>query len=136
MQPRICYRFWSERIGGGDDDAIQTSPVHATRRGGRGGLKKQVELDRRRQPFGAMKEVLFRNIKKYAKDLDPTTRWEGRLRSDRKRLLQRLRGWVSFVISNLTCERTYTCRAGHAHMWLDVYPRCIRTSEATWRCLG
>ena len=69
---------------------MQTSPVQPARGGARGGLKKHVELDRQGQPFGPMKEVLCSDIKKYAKDLDPTTGWEGQPRSDRKRLLRRL----------------------------------------------
>ena len=69
--------FGAKQSEGVDDDAIQTSPVPAARGGGRGGLKKQVELDRQGQPFGTMKEVLCSDIKKYANDLDPTTGWEG-----------------------------------------------------------
>ena len=80
----------AEESEGGDDDAMQTSPMHAAREGGRGGLKKQVELDRQGQSFWTMKEVLCSDIKKYAKDLDSTTGWEGHPRSDRKRLLRRL----------------------------------------------
>ena len=53
-------------------------------------MKKHVELDAEGQPFGAMKAVLSSDIKKYAKDLDPTTGWEGQPRHDRKRLFRRL----------------------------------------------
>ena len=36
-------------------------------------MKKHVELDAQGQPFGSIKVVLCSDIKKYAKDLDPTT---------------------------------------------------------------
>ena len=58
---------------GGNDDAIQTSQAHLARGGTRGGMKKHVELDAQGQPFGPIKKVLCIDIKKYAKDLDPTT---------------------------------------------------------------
>ena len=53
-------------------------------------MKKRVELDAQGQPFGSMKVVLCGDIKKYAKDLDPTTVWEGQPRHERKRLFKRL----------------------------------------------
>jgi hypothetical protein len=53
-------------------------------------MKKRVELDAQGQPFGTMKAVLCGDIKKYAKDLDPTTGWEGQPRHERKRLFRRL----------------------------------------------
>lgn len=53
-------------------------------------MKKHVELDAQGQPFGSMKAVLCNDIKKYAKDLDPTTGWEGQPRHERKRLFKRL----------------------------------------------
>ena len=53
-------------------------------------MKKRVELDAQGQPFGPMKSVLCGDIKKYAKDLDPTTGWEGQPRHERKRLFRRL----------------------------------------------
>jgi hypothetical protein len=53
-------------------------------------MKKRVELDAQKQPFGAMKVVLCGDIKKYAKDLDPTTGWEGQPWHKRKRLFKRL----------------------------------------------
>ena len=53
-------------------------------------MKKHMELDAQNQPFGPMKVVLYNDIKKYAKDLDPTTGWEGQPRHEEKRLFKRL----------------------------------------------
>jgi len=39
--------------------------------------KKPVKLDPSKIPYGNMREVLAGDIKRYAKDLDPTTSWEG-----------------------------------------------------------
>ena len=52
--------------------------------------KKHVELDAQEQSFGSMKAVLCSDIKKYAKDPDPTTGWEGQPRHERKWLFRRL----------------------------------------------
>ena len=76
---------------GGNSDAVETSQRKPSRKGaGSTGMKKRVELDGQRQPFGSMKAVLSSDIKKYAKDLDPTTGWEGQSRHERKRLFRRL----------------------------------------------
>lgn len=80
----------AEDSEGENDDAMQTSLVHPAQGSARGDLKKHVEFDEQGQPFGPMKEVLCSDIKKYSKDLDPTTGWEWQARSDRKRLLRRL----------------------------------------------
>jgi hypothetical protein len=53
-------------------------------------MKKHVELDAQGQPFGSMKAILWSDIKKYAKDLDPTTGWEDQPQHERKRLFKRL----------------------------------------------
>ena len=111
----------AEDSEGSNDDAIQTSQAHPTRGAARGGMKKHVELDAQGQPFGPMKEVLCNDIKKYAKDLDPTTGWEGQPRSDRKRLLQRL--YAGEYISLMSLGRLKE----HAHVWLDV-------SGEIWTC--
>ena len=60
------------------NDGIETSQPPPTRKA-RGSTPKlkRVELDAQGQPFGSMKAVLCADIKKYAKDLDPTTGWEG-----------------------------------------------------------
>ena len=76
---------------GGNNGAVETSQRKPTRKGVvSSGMKKRVELDAQGQPFGAMKSVLCSDIKKYAKDLDPTTGWEGQPRHERKRLFRRL----------------------------------------------
>ena len=77
----------AEDSEGGNDDAMQTLLVHPAWGGTRGGLKKYVELNGQGQPFRPMKEVLCINIKKYAKDFDPTTGWKWQPRSDWKRVL-------------------------------------------------
>ena len=75
----------------GNSDEIETSQPLPTRKGGGStAMKKRVELDAQGQPFGAMKPVLCAYIKKFAKDLDPTTGWEGQPRHLRKRLFKRL----------------------------------------------
>ena len=73
------------------NDGIETSQPPPTRKA-RGSTPKlkRVELDAQGQPFGSMKAVLCADIKKYAKDLDPTTGWEGQPRHERKRLFRRL----------------------------------------------
>lgn len=53
-------------------------------------MKKRVELDAHGQHFGSMKAVFSSDIKKYAKDLDPTTGWEGQPWHERKQLFRRL----------------------------------------------
>ena len=82
----------SEESSDGDhSDGVQTSqPPPTSKRGGSTAMKKRVELDAQGQPFGSMKAVLCGDIKKYAKDLDPTTGWEGQPRHERKRLFKRL----------------------------------------------
>ena len=82
--------FENEDSEDGNDDVIQTSQAHPTRGGAQGPMKKHVELDAQGQPYGSIKEVLWGDIKKYAKDFDPTTGWEAQPRSDRKRFLRRL----------------------------------------------
>ena len=92
----MCSRGYAthteaEDTEGGNSDAVETSQQKPTRKGvGNTGVKKRVELDAQGQPFGAMKSVLCSDIKKYAKDLDPTTGWEGQPRHERKRLFRRL----------------------------------------------
>ena len=92
-----CSRGYATNSGTESDgdqensDGIETSHPLPTRKGGGStALKKRVELDVQGQPFGAMKAVLCADIKKYAKDLDPTTGWEGQPRHERKRLFKRL----------------------------------------------
>ena len=70
-----------------NSDAVETSQPPALRKGGGStAMKKRLELDAQGQPFGSMKSVFCRDIKKYAKDLDPTTGWEGQPGQERKRL--------------------------------------------------
>ena len=72
-----------------NSDGIETSQPLSTRKGGGStAMKKRVEQDAQGQPFGSMKAVLCSDIKKYAKDLDPTTGWEGQPRHERKRLFK------------------------------------------------
>lgn len=52
-------------------------------------MKKHVELDAQRQPFGSIKAILYSNIK-YVKDLDPMMEWEGQPCHERKRVFKRL----------------------------------------------
>ena len=74
-----------------NSDATESSSPPATRKaGGSTAMKKRVELDAQGQPFGSMKAVFCSDIKKYAKDLDPTTGWEGQPRHERKRLFKRM----------------------------------------------
>ena len=86
----MCSRGYPTNSGtedseGEDNDAFEASQLPRTRTGGGStGMKKHVELDAQGQPFGSMKAVLCGDIKKYAKDLDPTTGWEGQPRHDRK----------------------------------------------------
>lgn len=63
----------NEDSKGGNDDAIQTRQAHLAREGARGVMKKHLELDVQGKLIGSMKNVLCVDIKKYAKDLDPTT---------------------------------------------------------------
>lgn len=52
--------------------------------------KKPVKLDPNGIPYGNMREVLAADIKRYAKDLDPTTSWEGQPGGERRRFFRRL----------------------------------------------
>ena len=150
VQPRICYRFCRGRIAGlGWRRNANMYAVYAAREGGRGGLKEQVELDRQGQSFWAMKELLCSDIKKYAKDLDSTTGWEGHPRSDRKRLLRRLYAgeyplllaiWrakerihvgLEMHICGCTCTVVISGRLKqHVDVWVDM-----GISGWTWTCL-
>ena len=92
-----CSRGYATHSGTEEDtdhensDGIETSqPLPTRKTGGSTAMKKRVELDAQGQPFGAMKAVLCGDIKKYAKDLDPTVGWEGQPRHERKRLFKRL----------------------------------------------
>ena len=106
-----CSRGYGIHSGTEDDsdpensDAMETSQPAPTRKGGGStAMKKRVELDAQGQPFGAMKAVLSADIKKYAKDLDPTTGWEGQPRHERKRLFKRLytgKFWIIRLYANL-----------------------------------
>ena len=73
-----------------NSDALEASQPPTRKGEGSTSMKKRVELDASGQPFGSMKAVLCADIKKYAKDLDPTTGWEGQPRHERKRLFKRL----------------------------------------------
>jgi len=92
-----CSRGYATHSGTEDNsdrdhsDGTETSqPPPTWKGGGSTTMKKRVELDAQGQPFGSMKAVLCGDIKKYAKDLDPTTGWEGQPRHERKRLFRRL----------------------------------------------
>lgn len=60
------------------------------RRTGNAQDKKPVKLDPNGIPYGNMREVLAADIKRYAKDLDPTTSWEGQPGGERRRFFRRL----------------------------------------------
>jgi hypothetical protein len=56
------------------DDPFQVDPAHRNPR--ERVMKKPVTLDINGIPWGNMKECLADDIKKYAKNLDPTANWE------------------------------------------------------------
>lgn len=87
-------------------------------------MKKYVELDSQSQPFGSIKEVLYGDIKKYAKELDFTTRWDDQTHSDQKQLLRRL--YVDKYRKLIT-----QCMC---HISLITYCHCSRTFEGTCTC--
>lgn len=53
-------------------------------------MKKPVTLDLNGLPWGSMKECLGDDIKKYAKNLDPTCNWESQPSPQREQLFRRL----------------------------------------------
>lgn len=61
-----------EDDGEDSDDRLRKSKPFCKRRG-KGYEKKPVTLDPNGYPYGSMREVLSDDIKRYAKDLDPTT---------------------------------------------------------------
>jgi len=118
----VCSRGYATHLDtedseGRNSDALETSQRRQPRKGvGSTGMKKRVELDAQGQPFGSMKSVLCSDIKKYAKDLDPTTGWEGQPRHERKRLFRRL----------YTCKRTTR--------FIPVYSRARLRPLCRWSC--
>lgn len=76
-----------------DSDASSDGKKHAKaqpKRTGNKHDKKPVKLDPNGIPYGNMREVLAADIKRYAKDLDPTTSWEGQPGGERRRFFRRL----------------------------------------------
>jgi len=53
-------------------------------------MKKPVTLDLNGLPWGSMKECLGDDVKKYAKNLDPTCNWESQPSPHREQLFRRL----------------------------------------------
>jgi len=87
----FCSPDESDSEDGSDpnsDDGKQTKAPR--KRSGNTHDKKPVKLDPNGIPYGNMREVLAANIKRYAKDLDPTTSWEGQPGGERRRFFRRL----------------------------------------------
>jgi len=73
------------------------------------GMKKPVTLDLSGLPWGSMKECLGDDIKKYAKNLDPTCNWETQPSPHREQLFWRLyKGMITKPLSSLASS---TCRS-------------------------
>lgn len=72
--------------------------------------KKPVKLDPNGIPYGNMREVLAADIKRYAKDLDPTTSWEGQPGGQRRRFFRRLYSGTATAFLSFLC-RLY-CQVG------------------------
>ena len=137
MQPRVCYRFWSGKTGGWEwrRNPAFASACSSGRRSRR--LEEACWVRHARATIWGHERITVQRYQKICEGFRSDYRVGGTasLRSETS-ITTFVRGWVSFVINNLTCEGKYACRTGHTHMWLDVYPRCIWTFEATCRCLG
>ena len=103
MQCVLCSRGYEvelaeeDSIANTDGEIEALQPLQKRNIGASTAMKKPVELDGQGQPFGAMKAVLSSDVKKYAKDLDPTTGWEGQPRQHRRRLFRCLYTSTHFI---------------------------------------
>jgi hypothetical protein len=92
-------------------------------------MKKHVELDAQGQPFGSMKVVLCSDIKKYAKDLDPTTDGKanhGMRENDYSSVCIHVRSAIFFAMHVFYAIGEDMCR--------DIQPS-LETSTTTSMCL-
>lgn len=91
----LCSRGYGESS---DDESEEnrgedTRAMHSAgnpKPAGSSGWKKPIEVDVEGQPWGPMKDSLQKDIQKYAKDLDPSSGWEGQPQKLRRNLYKRL----------------------------------------------
>lgn len=71
-----------------EDDFQKRTPPR--RKADKGDDRKPVKLDENGRPYGRMMPVLEEDIKRFAKDLDPTTSWEAQPPKQKKRFWTRV----------------------------------------------
>jgi hypothetical protein len=92
MYFKLCSRGYNthdEEDEVGDDDSPFARHLQSQKKGDEG-IRKPVSVDGKGYPYGIMKTCLEDDVKLFAKDLDPTTSWEGQSAQDRRRFFKRL----------------------------------------------
>lgn len=131
----LCSRGYGESS---DDESEEnrgedTRAMHSAgnpKPAGSSGWKKPIEVDVEGQPWGPMKDSLQKDIQKYAKELDPSSGWEGQPQKLRRNLYKRLYAGEYCPYS----RHSNLCFPHFVHVFKAIADECV--TRVDWEISG